>query len=130
MHQLLLDSLVSEFELEAADSWGVIDTDVEEISPCASLMLIAWQEQEIEISLDSWASVIMLGFDVTDKTEVTVSGQPAYRYEQFLELSKLELRFYAFVHGTTGWLIMSMSDCYNEYESIFETMINSFHLLD
>jgi len=124
----MLNEVASAFGLVDVEIWGCVGTDMEKIPPCVTTILVLSQEQEIEMSLDSWAWITMLGVDFTDETQVTVSGQPAYKYKGFEEGN--ELRYYVFIRGTTGWLIMPMSNYYDEYESIFDTMIDSFRLLD
>jgi hypothetical protein len=128
MPQFLLNELMSAYGVGDAEAWGVIYTDMEKIPPCASAVLVVSQEQDIEMSLDSWSWISMLGVDATDKTQVTVSGQPAYRYKVFMEGN--DFRYYVFVRGTTGWLILTMSNYYDEYESNFETIVDSFRLSD
>jgi hypothetical protein len=76
------------------------------------------------------------GFDIISEEEITIDGIPAWKCiftaANLVEGHTIQTEFCVLVQENTSWLIsfMCLPECWDTYEDTFDTMLNSFHLLD
>ncbi|MFA5374797.1 MAG: PsbP-related protein [Dehalococcoidia bacterium] len=75
------------------------------------------------------------GFDIISEEEITIDGIPAWKCiftaANLLEGHAIQTEFCVLVQENTSWLIsfMCVPECWDTYEDIFDTMLNSFQVL-
>ena len=111
-------------------------------SPCATFFSnfnVLQEKMSSSMSVQDYGEwlkyyLVADGYTFISEEELTIGGRPAiksvYTYTVYRPTTKLARAY--LVEGKTAWVITCTisPECWNQYEPVFDTIINSFKLLD
>lgn len=106
-----------------------------------SMSYVGHEKLQVSMSVQAyWESVKLQyatykGYTYISEEEITICGLPAIKhvFTDIGGLGKTSKHVQAlFIEGKTAWFIIcaSAENCWSQYETVFDTIINSFKLLD
>ena len=107
---------------------------------CAPQFLVIIEELSQPMSVEAWFEeekgnyIAEEGYTPISEEALTVNGMAAIKHVcslAYVEVTFQWMLLYV-VEDTTGWAVScaGMSDCWSKYEPTFDTIVESFRLLD